>query len=359
MILWLLFLLGAEKAHAFPEMIRHGYVNCTTCHISPTGGATLNQYGRALSKEVLSTWGTENEAQFAYNLVKPPEWLNLWGAYRSVYVYRDTPTYRDGRSIFMQADLEAAAVYQKWTADFSFGYQDPANAQGFWDHAIARQFYLMYRPIEEVGIRGGKFLPAYGIRSPDHVIVTRRALRINDEGTESVNLEGSFVNETYSFFATAIFGRPDDLTLQRERGASFVASRAFGDTYKAGMSYYTGSFDAPRRQLLGPFATLGFTPHLFLLSEADLQLLPDAGSGFAAYNRLGYEIVQGLILYGTQEFARLDFTRSNSRVQTYGLGFQWFPRPHFELNATWQKMQNLSAYEDFTDYAYVMFHFYL
>src|SRR5436190_6515955 len=101
--LWPLLLWG-NQALAFPEMIRHGYVNCTTCHVSPSGGGTLTEYGRELSKEVLSTWSKEGEANMAYGLVKPPEWLLFGGDYRSVYVYRDTPLYRDGRYILMQTD---------------------------------------------------------------------------------------------------------------------------------------------------------------------------------------------------------------------------------------------------------------
>jgi hypothetical protein len=355
---WPLALLWGSQAHAFPEMIRHGYINCTTCHVSPTGGGVLTEYGRQLSKEVLSTWGVDGEEAFAYRIVKPPEWLNLGGDYRSVYVYRDTPAFRDGRSIFMQADLQAAATYQKWTAYLSLGYQDPKSAVDLGDHLISRDHYLIFRPTDEINVRAGKFMPAFGIRSPDHILITRRTLRIDDENMESYNVEGSYISDTYSVYGTIITGRPDDLSQKRERGASLVASRAFAEKYKAGFSYYTGSFDTERRQVLGPFGMLGFTPHLYLLSEADLQLLPGS-SGFAMSNRLAYEVIQGLHVYGQQEFGRLDFGRPKTRVISYAIGTQFFPRPHFELNLSWSKQQNLSAFEDFTDYAYVLFHFYL
>ena len=55
----LTFVSGA--AQAFPDMIRHGYTNCTACHVSPSGGGVLNAYGRSLSKELISTWSGKNE----------------------------------------------------------------------------------------------------------------------------------------------------------------------------------------------------------------------------------------------------------------------------------------------------------
>ena len=54
--------IESRPSHAFPEMVRHGYANCITCHISPDGGGVLTAYGRSLSREVLSTWGAEGEA---------------------------------------------------------------------------------------------------------------------------------------------------------------------------------------------------------------------------------------------------------------------------------------------------------
>ncbi|RYZ63714.1 MAG: hypothetical protein EOP05_23120, partial [Proteobacteria bacterium] len=53
--------VGAN-AEAYPDLIRHNYVNCTTCHVSPTGGGAMTEYGRAMSHELLSAWGTEREA---------------------------------------------------------------------------------------------------------------------------------------------------------------------------------------------------------------------------------------------------------------------------------------------------------
>ena len=60
----LLFIFGmgfAAPAWAFPEMIRHGYTSCMTCHVSPNGGGLMTPYGRSMSKEILSRHAYEGE----------------------------------------------------------------------------------------------------------------------------------------------------------------------------------------------------------------------------------------------------------------------------------------------------------
>lgn len=367
-ILGVYLLLGSlfapRPALAYPELVRYGYVNCTSCHVAPTGGGILNAYGREASKEVLSTWARDGEQYFAYSAVKPPEWLLLQGYYRSVYVYRDTPTFRDGRFIFMQGDLEAAAQYKNWTLDASAGYQDPAGATSFSDHLISRRHYLMVRTDDGTyGLRGGRFLPEYGIMAPDHITLTRRVLLLNDEDGETYNLEASYIGDSYNFYLTGVFGRPSSPGL--DTGLTATASRAVSDRYKLGVSYRYGSNNLEKRNILGPWGILGFSHDLFLLTEIDFKSsLPEplesrAAWGWADSMRLDHEWVQGFHTYLLQEFARTDFSSEQTQMQDYGLGLQWFPRPHFEFRVEWQKRQLISQSRDFQDYAYLLTHFYL
>ena len=39
--------LAPGRAEAFPWMIHHGYTNCAQCHVDPSGGGVLTDYGRA------------------------------------------------------------------------------------------------------------------------------------------------------------------------------------------------------------------------------------------------------------------------------------------------------------------------
>ncbi len=41
---------AGRPASALPTMIRLGYPNCATCHITPQGGGLLNAYGRGIDE---------------------------------------------------------------------------------------------------------------------------------------------------------------------------------------------------------------------------------------------------------------------------------------------------------------------
>lgn len=106
----LLLLCFSEKSYAFPELTREGYQHCNSCHASPNGGGVLTQYGRGLSKDLLSTWGTDEEVPFLY-LLKTPEWLDMGGDVRMIETLMDTAQFEQAQFILMQADVEAAATY--------------------------------------------------------------------------------------------------------------------------------------------------------------------------------------------------------------------------------------------------------
>ncbi len=94
----LLGIIGVN-ARAFPDTIRHGYTNCTTCHVSPAGGGLLNSYGRSLSRELISTWGYKNEEQPLHGLVNIPE-----SASEAFFVGGDA------RSLFRRAESSSSKI---------------------------------------------------------------------------------------------------------------------------------------------------------------------------------------------------------------------------------------------------------
>ncbi|HEY1334697.1 MAG TPA: hypothetical protein VGF31_10610, partial [Myxococcaceae bacterium] len=81
--LLLALVLPAARAHAYPWMIQHGYTNCSTCHVEPSGFGLLTEYGRAQAQIVLPTlWGKKPEDVepfngIVYGAVPLPSWLNV------------------------------------------------------------------------------------------------------------------------------------------------------------------------------------------------------------------------------------------------------------------------------------------
>lgn len=360
-LLCLLFAVSGfgSRAWAYSEMIRHGYVNCTSCHVSPAGGGALTSYGRQLSGELMSTWAAENEGEVLHSAlnksgIERPEWLNFGGDLRAVQLFRSTPQVNAARFILMQADFEVALTFDKWTGVASMG--------GYMQAAQSRRHYLNYRPTDELSIRAGKFQQAFGLLLPDHTSTTRKALGW-DEGSETYNVEAAWLGERFTGYLTAIMGRPDDPSLAREKGVSVRPAINLGDRFQVGMSYFHGIKAGQKRDVGGAFASLGFTSRLFLLTELDFQRAKldgsDATLGLMNFQRLGYDLVQGFNFYLTQGLARSDFKNSRTAFSSYGVGSQFFPRPHFELSMEYQKQKTPSFPSRFSNYLVFLAHYHI
>ena len=259
------------------------------------------------------------------------------------------------RSIFMQGDLEEAVKVGKFTVDASAGFSEK--------QFLSRRHYVMYNFNEALAVRVGRFYPAFGIQTPDHIIATKRGLGWDERG-ESYNAEVSYIKENFSLFATAIAGRPDNDALEKEYGGALMGSYTLTPTSKIGASYYIGENDYGRHHLFGPYAIIGFTQHFYLLSEIDGTVFyPETGartqSGFVDYQKLGYEFIKGLHVYVSQEFQNADMSSDAGREDAYTVGLEFYPRPHFEFILAYQKYRMPSISENFEDFAWLMAHFYL
>lgn len=361
---WHLFavlLLFGALAHAYPENIRHGYVNCTSCHVSPTGGGALTPYGRGLSSELMSTWSYKNEEGFLHGAIKEeqmPEWLMIGGDVRVGQTYNDTPTFTEKRLIWMQEDFEVAVKHKQVTLDLEFGHiEDPGRER--WG---SRRYFAMLNLTDEVTARVGRFYPQFGINVADHYVPTRATLGFQ-EGQERDNAELAWNGENWSAFAT-VSQQPGEIPQSsREKSGALQLNRNIADSSKVGASVWYGTSDVASRKMLGLHALAGFTKRLFLLSEVDHQWLTakatDAETrGIYMYSRLGYEITKGLIAFGQAEYTQSDLTRGGGERDAYGPGLQWFPRPHFELVATWRKLRTRTQGTAFGDYGFLLGHYY-
>jgi hypothetical protein len=350
-----------ENAWALPELVRYGYNNCTSCHYSPSGGGVLTPYGREFSANTLSMF--DGGGSFMFGAVPTPSWLALQGDISSLNLVETDPD--TGKAtpshIWMQEDMEGALVFNHFVIEGTIGRQDsapaPENSQYF-----SRSFYVDYKPTEQISIRAGKFLRNFGINSSDHETAVKADLGF-DVGDETYNLEYAWLGKNLSFFATAVFGRPDDPSLNAETGAVLNASYFFGGSNRVGFSYSYGSNNLADRNVFGPYFALGFTKKLSLLSEFDFQrnyastfVVP--AWGYADYQRLDYEITQGLHLYTIQNFSELDFSDPSVRDEGYGFGIQYFPVAHIETRLVMERRRETSVSSNYGNWYYFDFHFY-
>ncbi|MGZ3695067.1 MAG: hypothetical protein ACXWQO_13015, partial [Bdellovibrionota bacterium] len=216
---------------------------------------------------------------------------------------------------------------------------------------------------EGFSLRAGRFYPQYGLYDPNHSIVTRAGLGFDDD-QESYNLEAAYLGTNADLFVTGIFGRPDVRSLVREKGVAVSSSVNIAEKNKIGVNVLRAGSTASSRWLTGLWGIVAISKKVFLLSEEDLQwtkaktLGSASTTGAVAYQRLGYEPIQGFQVYGSHQLSYLNFRSLNSRQHAFGPGIDFFPRPHIELRAEYLREMIMAAGPKYFDYAWLMLHYY-
>lgn len=356
-------LVFSSLVFAFPEMVRHHYVNCNSCHVNPSGGGLLNEYGRGMASEILSTWSLENESLFLHGALKPekmPKALNIGGDIRGVQVHREDANVREGRFILMQSSLEAGLSAGPFTAVASFGKPNRQNQI----EAEFTRFYLLANPLDTIQFKVGRFVPSFGIATAHHTVPTRQSLGFGYD-SERNTMEVHWSAESWHSAFSASQSRLQSRVAEVERGASFQLERFFLDKYRVGASFWNGESDRQKRWISSIHGIFGFTEKFYYLTEAALQSKRQKSlnalreNGIYRFGRLGYEIHKGVHLLLLEELSKTNLKRSNSLNVAFGVGALWYPRPHFEFELAFQQRKFLQTSKDFEDYAYLMMHYYL
>ncbi len=331
-------------ALSFPDMIRHGYSSCSSCHVSPSGGGVLNSYGRSLSGELLSAFGGEKEAR--YYLPSPPSWLNYGGDVRYLNLTSETYKSQYHHHFLMEADFElSVSPVPGFTIVSEIGYFNvnfPEKNQREIE-ASQRRNYLLINPSKYFSFRLGRFIPNYGLQFADHTLSTRQSLGFG-EGRESYNMEMGASSSYGEIFLTSVNGSKGSLNGQDEHGynwkrTSGESGAVFKANYFAGRSSSVGvsSFrlynkDAKEiRTGLGIHGILApIIPQIFTLFEVDRLRVTNQRQEFLWLVQQGFEPLQGIRFLGTYEGVR-------SAYSTWRWGIDLFPIAHLQLSSEYQR----------------------
>lgn len=200
MFFFILFLLlwNARIALSFPQNTRLGYTNCKSCHYAPTGGGALKPYGKSTAAE-LSTWQTGIEP-------RETKWISS-GDLRYLSIQRETDTgIKTENKFLMQGNLEFGYEGDYFDAVVEVGqyYSRPRDIHASYKHYIQTE-------ILGLGIRFGKFAPAFGLNTDDHTLPGRNSIGF-DSRNAGVNTELSHAAEWWNFSTTFIQGCQKALT---------------------------------------------------------------------------------------------------------------------------------------------------
>ncbi len=373
----LLLLLAAlavpGAAHAYPWMIRHGYSGCGVCHLDPSGGGQLTDYGRAQSDLLMATrWSSEKSdeasptADFGFGLFKLPDWLFLGFSYRGgELVARSTTsndagqqlsTATDQRWLHMLADLRVGLRIGRFRASGTIGWlpyppsgisvtsNQPPCPDCSVNNIVAREFWAGWEIGEEAGlVRAGRMNLPFGLRNVEHTAWVRSSTRTDiNEGQQygaSLLLAGETVRGEIMAIAGNYQLKPDDY---RERGYSGYVEAMVAPSTALGVSSLVTRADRglatgvpTLRQAHGAFLRWGILPQLGLLSEADILLQQRLGTGVleagsATWTQLDWEPIQGFHV-----MPAFETLKQYGDVGGLALGewitLDWFPWSHVEF----------------------------
>jgi hypothetical protein len=263
-------LLIPTFASALPRFaLMKGEANCLSCHVNPTGGGIRNAGGENFAKNMLSMWkrsdkfsgeisdgiriGTDTRMQYlSFSSTFPI-------ATSDSSVTRDS-TYSNGGFHAMAAPIYIdASLTQSLNANIKF---DPLSGrfEGYGMLQIvsdANDIVDASDAVNNVYVKMGAFLPAFGIRFDDHTAYVRGGNR----GLSGFGAAGSFWTEGY-----------------RDVGGEVGAT--FFDHISAQVGFYNGS----ERQ---PGANFAYQEHDMALSlrlTASAEIIEDALSAEVGYS---------------------------------------------------------------------------
>ena len=362
-----LFALLILSPHAFGylENSSHGYANCMSCHVSPNGGGLLTDYGRSLSKELMSTWGWEGSQAPLFGAIKQTNNFKVGGDIRTLQTHFENDQLRQGKFFLMQQNLELAYKYAStWfvgTVGTNEGPDGTLNRGTF----LSERHFIIHKVGENSYLRAGKFRVSYGLNDPNHARVTEQGIGFGSQ-TEMYNLELDQFFDEGELFVGASLGR-FDLPREQTSEKSFYTryNHYFKGKNQLGGNLLVGESPTKRRSLLGVFAVLTPIDDLGVVTEWDyerahLSTSPsDRVEGIFTASRVLYEVYQGVKPYVVFEAQQPSLKDHGTQSLRPGLGVQWIPIPHFEIQSEYQRITTDATGGSPTHSAWLMLHFWL
>jgi len=364
---FLLVINGATSAYV--ENVVNGYPNCLACHVNPTGGGVLTDYGRSLSSELMSTIKTKNFQNPYYGLLKNNQHIKWGGQVRTIQTRFENDQIKRGSSFIMQNNVEAAAYVRDFVFVGTVGTREgPKNRTPKKGEFISERHYLLWNTDQTSRVKVGKFRQNYGLNDPNHTRFTKQNLGFGSN-TESYQLEYFKIFENGEVVLSTSLGRLDiPQTAQNER--NFMGQYTH---YLAGKSRLTGNVllgetSTQRRSLYGINGIMPlFSKKNYLKFQLDYQVsrtlnnAPRADKTHALFGNiiLGTKPFDGLWTYFVYEHQQTDLEQSRQTMTTSpGVGINFFPISHVEVQFEHQ-YRTAHATKDNPDHrSFLVFHLY-
>ena len=338
------FLVSIPAGFAVPEVARYGHNSCTSCHVSPSGAGVLTNYGRMFSAEKLSTWSVSGEENLLHGLMPASERFLVGGDLRWVY----DKSLRDGRSEDrfwrMQSDVDFVLHVGDAWLQASFGTKPAGPRDDMKKHGrlLSRNYAVRYDLFDErLLIRGGLFMPKFGLMTADHTTYTRLSASLTPED-EQTQFEVTYQDDEFEASAAILFDR--EVTTKTERpkkGLNLVIAKMLGSKNRVtfGLLKTEQDNNSNSRNVFSSVMSAVWTLtnglfSMFEISRTNDQVLSDGkkivSDSAAVFYSLNYEAIKGLSPFARYELWNTQLGVSSRKITRFGPGFNWYPRPHFQ-----------------------------
>ncbi|HYO95711.1 MAG TPA: hypothetical protein VER33_14415 [Polyangiaceae bacterium] len=357
----LCFVLGiCPTAGAYPWLLRHGYTNCSACHVDPSGSGVLTEYGRAVAEEVLRTRypgegaadgdGSAPVSRFLWGAVPLPASLMLGGDLRLLHLRQKVESAPAlSRNLLMQADVEGALQIRQFVASASLGYAHEGSLGATLTRApehnlVSRTHWAGVTLADGAWmLRGGRMNLPFGLRVVEHTLWARRytSTDINDKQQHglSVAFLGQRLRSELMLIAGNFAIRPD---VYRERGYSAYIDWLPVEKLSLGVSSLITHRDLHPSYLRptwkhahGVFArwATNWEP-LVLMTELNYSLespkYDQRREGLVGFLQADLEAAPGVHLMATAEAHTVGVDGPPASWGTW-LSYAWFFAPHADL----------------------------
>jgi hypothetical protein len=346
----LVVLTCTASAAAEPMFLSKQYTRCASCHYSPSGGGLLTPYGRSLSGQELSTFRrvstqpptegqVSGEEAFLYGLLGQALGpVQLGVSMRPSYLHYEIGAFSDSRNPLMNADVSGAWRDKGWTAYGEVGRKPAIGDEAA--KAYSREHWVSWTAANGIGLKGGRFMPNFGIHVADHTSMNRSELGF-DKYDQVYGIEVSRTTDRMLVQGTVSPGRAESI-LDDDGGQAFNATGRvqmdFGSRFVVvGSGFYRDDSDITAKSGAAGGA-LGFAPirGLTIWTEGDAHIQSEGlGTSFVFVNETSWEAVRGLWLkFSPQGRTGTDVLPG---VFRWSGGASWLPRTHWNVSVSFYR----------------------
>jgi hypothetical protein len=310
-------IVSQSPAYALPTMVRLGYTNCATCHLSPQGGGPLNDYGRGIDQAqslrggeyrpsddgLFDAMGLRGRITQDLRLVMHEQ--GKWSTGQSaINTFRPRLMYRNVTALGSSFRLAGTVTWEGASATRpSLRYDPPSSASNLFVNTVL----LHYRASETIEFAAGADQLPTGVNVPDlgAFIKARNRLGYYDVPTQIKMFWGGKRYQITPFLYAPHGTEP---TGEREAGGGSLAEFDLMGTQRTvvGATIQHGTASRGNRRLVGGYARLGFG-RWGILAEHDVtsrtrkDSLPMSFRQDATYAQVFWAMRDWLVMSGTGE----------------------------------------------------------